>query len=72
MTDNLHSRLKSQVRIDEYRLRASSASALAEACDLPQIRERHEAAAGVWTKLADEEERRAVSGPRRDADDHTA
>jgi hypothetical protein len=52
--------LKSEVRAEDYRAKARSASAMAQACVLDRTREQHEFAASVWTKLAESEERRAL------------
>ncbi|HEY8616871.1 hypothetical protein [Phenylobacterium sp.] len=50
---------KSDARAVEYRVRADAATAAAGACQLDRMREQHEAAAAVWTQLAEAEERRA-------------
>ena len=57
--------LHSQVRADEYRGKASDASALAKSSVLPQVRARHEFAASRWSELAAREERQVLSLGRR-------
>jgi hypothetical protein len=56
---------KHQALADEYRAKAQAEQDRADACPLPQARERHETAAAAWTELADAEERRMTSLARR-------
>jgi hypothetical protein len=53
--------LKSDVRGADYREKAQLALDAAAMCGLAQMRLRHEAAAAVWTDLADFEDRRSAS-----------
>lgn len=53
--------LKSDARGADYRIRAQLALEAAELCGLAQVRLRHEAAAAVWTDLADFEDRRSAN-----------
>ena len=53
--------LKSQIRADLYREKATCEVSLARACALPQVREKHELAAGVWLGLARAEDQRSAA-----------
>jgi hypothetical protein len=54
--------MKSEQKSEDYREKAVLAARLAETCGLPQVREKHELAAGAWLALARmEDERSAVS-----------
>jgi hypothetical protein len=54
---------KKQIKADEYRRLAGEASALARACGLDNVREKHELAAAQWTSLAEREERVPYAAP---------
>ena len=48
--------LKSELKSQEYRLRAEQALAAAGRADLDQIRQRHLQAAATWSELAERED----------------
>lgn len=52
---------KSDIRGADYRVKAQDALDAAEGSGLAQVRERHEAAAAVWSNLAEFEDRRSAS-----------
>jgi hypothetical protein len=54
---------KRQIKADAFRVLAHAAATSAAACGLGHEREKFERAAAVWTKLADDEERRAAARP---------
>lgn len=50
----------SDIRSADYRAKARHALAIADTCNLLQVRRRHEAAASVWLELAAFEDRRSA------------
>lgn len=56
--------LKSQIRADLYREKALCEASQARICTLPQVREKHELAAGVWLDLAEAEDLRSAVAQR--------
>jgi hypothetical protein len=52
---------KQQIKADAFRVLAHAAAMSAAASGLGHEREKFERAAGVWTKLADDEDRRGAA-----------
>lgn len=58
---------KSDIRGADYREKAQQALDAAETTPLDQVKRRHEAAASVWSDLADFEDRRSESARAAEA-----
>ena len=59
--------LKSELRADLCREKASHASWFAGNCGLPQVRDKHELAAGAWLELVPMEDQRSATARRLSA-----